>query len=199
MAGATVAAQPQEGSFSSFELRIRDELRLMAGRTLECRVLTLQRIPGHGVVEGRGIEMDYLELSPVMFAVAARAILTSDLRVCMIPAVFIEEGLYLLVTREAFEVFHSLAEYMAPRAVADAAELCVGGSKWPRRYLCASACCHNQIHCCDKQVFRNSFPFSRHVLGWLLRAWQLRLYRSSAETLSGGCLLRKCRPDRWRL
>jgi hypothetical protein len=125
VAGGAVRGQAKESPIPSFEQRICNELRLVTSVAFERRMHPFKRIARQCVVKCGRIEMNYLELSSVMFAVTVRAILILYSGVCVVAAVFVKQRLNLLMAGEALEILGPLPEYVALCAVAQSFKVCV--------------------------------------------------------------------------
>jgi hypothetical protein len=75
MTGNTARTQSQECLWSFTDLRIFDELSVVALCTVELLVCTRQRMSGQIMIKTLLIESHHVEVSPVMFAMTFEAIL----------------------------------------------------------------------------------------------------------------------------
>jgi len=78
---------------------------------------------------------DDLEIQAMVITVAGSAVLSFDLRGCMIPLVLVQAGFNLRMTGKAFVVRDFIAEGMAACAIGDAFQLGMCRYKLARRYL----------------------------------------------------------------
>ncbi|RMG30402.1 MAG: hypothetical protein D6730_02600 [Bacteroidetes bacterium] len=135
MAGKAFLIQAQKGSPPLPDLGIADHIRAMAFAAVNHRMLAFQFIAGQGMVKLLFVQMNHIELSSVVLAVAFKTFLPPNAHIGMIASVLPPQALNFIVAGQTFFAQYFGPDFMALGTVAEALQMGMGLGEVPRRQL----------------------------------------------------------------